>query len=286
MSTKKGDKEPTEKLDISGATVKATNKDISGNEEHEEEHEEEKNEEEHFTKTVKQSDVKEDINEEHEIDFLNEEHVNNFTSSKTKESQNKKEENPWKGKSMEEAQSEISKAEEEASKIDPETFYDIAEFIIFLIDASLSAAFKWWAKDTSDSAYSLSATKQKKLTKQLAAILIKYQAKFSIEFMFLISIVILYMPAFWVAHSKRKENKKQVPKPIPYIPPVINNPVHNMEIIKESKPKKQKTDKIEEEEILNEEISNQNEVIENKDENLEVVKPKRKRRAGQPAKIS
>lgn len=286
MSAKKGDKEPTEKLDISGATVKATDKGIGGKEENEEEHEEEleENKEEHFTKTVKQSDIKEDINEEHEIDFLNEEHVSNFTSSKTKESENKKEENPWKGKTMEEAQAQISEAEAEASKIDPETLYDIAEFIIFLIDASLSAAFKWWAKDTSDSAYSLSATKQKKLTKQLAAILIKYQAKFSIEFMFLVSIIILYMPAFWIAHSKRKELKKQPPKqPVQnFVPPVYNNPVQNTETVKETevtktKPKKTKEPVFNEEEVKHEEPK--------KEEELQVVKPKR-RRAGQPAKIS
>ena len=43
---------------------------------------------------------------------------------------------------------------------------------------------------------------------QLALILVKYQSKFSIEFMFLISLVICYAVPFTKARSRRKEMKE------------------------------------------------------------------------------
>lgn len=187
-------------------------------------------------KEIKLSDVgKPDLNEKVKINFLNEESVENFTASKSKQSENKVEENEnfFKGKTTEEVKTLISEEQKKSEKIDPETFYDIAAFLIFLIDATMSTALRWFAKDTSDSAYSLSNLKQQKLTKQLALILIKYQAKFSIEFMFLISIVILYIPAFLLAKSNRKENtpKVQAVKTTVVKQPVVHNPVVNNPVV-------------------------------------------------------
>lgn len=102
------------------------------------------------------------------------------------------------------------KLKKKADDITPEDFYDIAEFIMSLIDATAASALKWWAKDSADSPYSLPEKKKNKLTKQLAKILIKYNAKFSIEFMFLIGLCIMYIPAFRLARKTRKENSKPV----------------------------------------------------------------------------
>lgn len=152
---------------------------------------------------------KKDVTENVTIDFLNEEHIKNFTSSQTKEAEEVKE-SKFENKTTEELQNEIKKNEDDFSKkLTPKDLEEVAKFIIFLIDASLSSLMKWWSKDTSDTAYSLSKSKLDNLTYQLTLILVKYQTKFKIEFMFLISIVFLYAPAFIKAHENRKVNKNK-----------------------------------------------------------------------------
>lgn len=143
------------------------------------------------------------------IDFLDETQVNNLTASKTKVSENKSADDFFKGKTTDQIQSQLKAEEEKSKQVSPETFVEIARFIIFLIDASAAAFFRWWSGDQTDTAYSLSKPKQEQLVRQLATILIKYQAKFSIEFMFLISVLILYIPAFTLAKGNRKENKNK-----------------------------------------------------------------------------
>lgn len=150
-----------------------------------------------------------------EIDFTKEDYVNKITASKTKQSTNSTADDWFKNKSTDQIQQQLKEEEEKSKNIDPGTFVEIARFIIFLIDASAAAFFKWWSGDTSDSQYSLSKPKQEQLVRQLATILIKYQAKFSIEFMFLISVLILYIPAFTLAKGNRKDNKAKKPSQPP-----------------------------------------------------------------------
>jgi len=142
------------------------------------------------------------------IDFMNEEHIKNFTSSESKKSdENEVNTNSqFDGKSVEDLRSEIKKAEDDSKKnFTAKDFEDIAKFIIFLIDTGLSSALKWWSKDTSDAAYSLPEKKKDMLVYQLTLILTKYQAKFSVEFMFILTILIVYAPAFMKAKNRRKE---------------------------------------------------------------------------------
>lgn len=86
----------------------------------------------------------------------------------------------------------------------------MAEFIITLIDSSLSTVFRLIAKDTSSSAYAIEASNKRILVTQLAMILSKYQSKFKIEFMFFIGIVMLYAPPAIAAFNNRKKQNKAI----------------------------------------------------------------------------
>lgn len=148
------------------------------------------------------------------IDFMNEDHVKDFTSSETKKAEDLQDDSDlgnksnFSGESVDDLKKKIKDEEEKSVKnFTAKDFEDVARFIIFLIDASFSSFFKWWGKDTSDTAYSLPKGKQETLVYQLTLILVKYQAKFSIEFMFLISLLVLYAPAFVKSKNSRKASK-------------------------------------------------------------------------------
>lgn len=260
MSGKKeGDELTGKKFDISGASLKKEKKIEEEQEEEQEEEEEEEEEQEEEKDTVKFSETqKPEEDEEHEINFNSEEEVTKFTARKTKESQNKSEKEKGFGEeTIEDVQKEISDAEKKANEIDPNDFYDIADFIITLIDSSAASALKWYSKDSSDSAYSLPKPKKDKLTKQLAKILIKYNARFSIEVMFIIGLIIMYLPAFRLARKNKKENTAQ-PIATP-VQQVYQQPVHEYQ--------------------HNQVVEEKNdEVVEQKTETkIEIVKPKIKR---------
>lgn len=144
------------------------------------------------------------------IDFMNEDHIKSFTSAETKKAEETQgdEKSQFKDKSVEDLKKEIKAAEDASAKnFTAKDFEDIARFIIFLIDTGISSGLKWWSGDTSDSAYSLPEKKKEMLVYQLTLILTKYQAKFSVEFMFVLTILIVYAPAFVKAKNKRKELK-------------------------------------------------------------------------------
>lgn len=211
-----------EELDISGGTLKGK-EDLSAIEE---ENKESKEYIKNVTdqKTVKLSDAgKTDVEEETTIDFLKEDQVNSFTQAKTKISENKSAK-MFGDKTTEQIQDEIKKQEGSQEKIDPETFVDVASFIISLVDSAMSTALRWWGKDNTSSPYELPKPKQEKLTKQLATILIKYQAKFPIEWLFLLGLLIAYLPGYMMAKDRRKAAtpKQPIPvKPNPVIKPSI-----------------------------------------------------------------
>ncbi len=197
----------TGKIDISEAVViqdEKKNETVNGNNDLDEYTKNLKDQ-----KTINVDDIgKKEQGESITIDFMNEGHIENVTTAKTKRSEAPvdEEKSQFEGKNPEELKKEIKSAEEDSVKnFKTKDFEDIAKFIIFLIDTSFSTFFKWWAKDSSDQAYSLSKEKQNMLVYQLTLILVKYQARFSIEFMFLCSLVLLYAPAFMKAKDRKKE---------------------------------------------------------------------------------
>ena len=196
------------------------------------------------------------------IDFMNEDHIKNFTSGETK----KAAENDinagsqFEGKSVDDLKADIKKAEDDSKKnFTAKDFEDIARFIIFLIDTGLSSGLKWWAKDTSDAAYSLPEKKKEMLVYQLTLILTKYQAKFSIEFMFILTILIVYAPAFMKAKSRRKELKN---------PQVVTEQVYSNPVVASA--------------VASTVVENAANVVNESPVNTGAVKPKRKR--GNPGK--
>lgn len=160
-------------------------------------------------KTVDLGEVgKKSASEKVTIDFMNAEHLSSLTSGETKKADETLDNkgSAFDGKSVDDLKADIKKAEEDSTKnFTAKDFEDIAKFIVFLIDTGLSSALKWWSKDTSDAAYSLPEKKKDMLVYQLTLILTKYQAKFSIEFMFLLTILIVYAPAFVKAKNRRKD---------------------------------------------------------------------------------
>lgn len=149
---------------------------------------------------------KSDPTETKRIDFLNEDHVNNFTASQAKKSENTVVKDDLSGKTVEQIQEQMKReaaAPEKQYTVDE--WKEIAATIILFIDTGVSSLFKWWTKDTSDDAYSLSKPKQNMLTNQLAKILIKYQAKFPVEAMFIVTLLICYFPAYGIAKKRKKE---------------------------------------------------------------------------------
>jgi len=163
------------------------------------------------TKTIDLGEAgKKQSSEKVTIDFMNEDHIKDFTGSQTKKSEENVEKEDSSKISSEDFQKEIKQAEDDSTKnFTKKDFEDIAKFLIFLIDTGISSAMKWWSKDTSDAAYSLPNEKKKMLEYQLTIILAKYQAKFSIEFIFLLTICIVYAPAFIKAKSRRKDLKTE-----------------------------------------------------------------------------
>lgn len=83
-------------------------------------------------------------------------------------------------------------------------FADFAEVFMDIIDMGISTGLRFWAKDTSTYAYEIQADKKRRLVKQLTNLFMKYQTKFSLEFMFIITLLICYSVPFSKANERRK----------------------------------------------------------------------------------
>lgn len=138
------------------------------------------------------------------LDFMNEDNVNDFIKTKTKVAADTIE-----PKKPHPSAEQIEAGElAESNKLTDDDLEMVAEFIITLIDTFIPNLLRYWSKDTSDKAYSLPENKKKILIRQLTWILIKKKSKFKIEIIFIIGLVMFYIPAFMKARDTRKENKK------------------------------------------------------------------------------
>ncbi len=103
-------------------------------------------------------------------------------------------------------QEKIKKEEDESEdEFTPEDFELFAEILIDIVDIGFTSGLRWYAKDKSDTTYTIPDKKKNVLVKQLTRILIKYQQKFSIEFMFIITILMVYATPFREARIHRKQ---------------------------------------------------------------------------------
>lgn len=117
----------------------------------------------------------------------------------------------FKGKTADEIREKLS-SEEGAKKMSAEEFEMVAKFLINVIDTGISTGLRAFAKDTTDTGYSITTPKKNMLIEQLTFILIKHQTKFSMEFMFIIAILVCYSVPAKNAFDRRKELKEEMKK--------------------------------------------------------------------------
>jgi hypothetical protein len=148
-------------------------------------------------------------NEKVVIDFMNDD----FASEQLKKTPKKSDEpieksdakSIFEGKTIQEVKDEIASHEKEKSdKMKPSDYEDVSRVLINIIDWIISAILKWYAKDSSDYAYSLSEDKKRNITNQLTLILVKHGNKWSIEFLFIMTLVAVYSGPAFAAHENRK----------------------------------------------------------------------------------
>ena len=139
------------------------------------------------------------------IDFESEDYSAEFAAKKTVDSQAEK---TTQGRTLgeEELRSQISSHESEKSR--SQTFADFqqtAEFILNFFDMIWSNGMRFFAKDSTSSAYQLPKGDLKRLIDPLAMVLAKHSAKFAIEWVFIVGIVAAYSGSFIKAKKRRDE---------------------------------------------------------------------------------
>ncbi len=157
-----------------------------------------------YTETINLKDNK-DENDNHKVNFMDEGAMENMLKNPTEESpeENKADEVKPKDGKTEDIKQETQTVEGSLSKDDMQ---DIADVIIDIIDMAISTGLRFYSGDSSSSLYEIDVNKKRRLVRQLANILVKYQTKFSLEFMFLLTLAICYS----VPISKARKVKQQI----------------------------------------------------------------------------
>lgn len=181
------------------------------------------------------------------INFQDQSSIDEIIASKTIKSEfdeTKKDESKFSKLDAEDIRSEIKNQEGEASKkYTYEDFSNIASFLLTLYDTGLSTALRVWCKDSSSSAYEMPKDKKRILEHQLTLILIKYQQKFSLEFMFFATLLIIsYIP-----FSKARERKKGMKV---YEEKKTQNKTVKVEKFEKPEPEKKKEEKIKKGDVI------------------------------------
>lgn len=150
-----------------------------------------------YTKTVEVKDNKE--NPKVTIDFMSEEYNKEFISQQTKRSAEPKED------IIGNKTAEDLKIERESKPaLTVADMRSAAAVLIGIADMGISAGLRLWARDTSDSAYSVSESKKSFLVDQLAICLVDLQTKFNPWVMLLMAVVVAYSVPFTNAKRRRK----------------------------------------------------------------------------------
>lgn len=163
------------------------------------------------SETIDINQQKVESTEKVKVDFMNDNSYDDVLKKKAKKAEPIEEEpsSQFGDKTQEQLREEIKQAEEQSkNNFSAKDMEEIAKVIVMIFDTGISTGLRMWAKDTSDTAYSITNEKRRMLEYQLSLILVKYQSKFSIEFMFLVSLVICYIVPFSKARERRKEMKQ------------------------------------------------------------------------------
>lgn len=148
------------------------------------------------------------------VNFMKGDFMKDFISKKTKPSEAETEEQKKEGESAQSKQSEEVKTE---AKTEPgfaaADMADFAEVFMDILDMGISTGLRFWAKDTSTTEYELPVDKKRRLVRQLTNLFMKYQTKFSLEFMFIVTLAICYSVPISKANKRRKGIKAGVVEP-------------------------------------------------------------------------
>lgn len=153
-----------------------------------------------------------------QLDFQDENVLNDFAKQRTKEAEPlNNEDNKFNGTTTEEIKAQILREEElKSGASKPEDVKMWASLLINIFDTGISQILKFFSGDTSAEPYSMSKPKKNELADQLTLVLIKHSAKFKIEILFLLALVAAYAGPVGVAISTRKKIKgaqNQLPPP-------------------------------------------------------------------------
>lgn len=193
------------KRDISDVVVETTVEEIPIPDNKKETVEEKKEPETLGSKKVK---IDPDKSEEDDlvIDYMKESFSDKEASKRTKENTDKPTPNAAFEKDVKEIKEEISRSEESRSKtMSGEGILKIATFIVNAFSGGLGVLLNFIARDNRVGVYTLPVETKRELSEQLALVLIKYQVKFKIEFLFLLTLIIAYIGPVGGAIKHRKQ---------------------------------------------------------------------------------
>ena len=132
--------------------------------------------------------------------------VKNFIQEPTKTSDVPSSSLPKSNETVEDIRARLASEEkEEVSKMKPEDFEDMADFIIDILDMSLIFLVRWYSQDISDAEYKVPEEKLKKLKKHLANLLMRMGKKFPLGMLFILGLLAAYATPIRKAHEHRKK---------------------------------------------------------------------------------
>lgn len=147
-----------------------------------------------------------------QVDFMSDSFSQDHASKKTKENIGNTQSSIPLDKDINEVRDDIKNAENKrgAEQFTLKDIHQIATFIINAIDGGFAILLNFIARDNRVSVYTLPAETKRQLTDQLALILVKYQVKFKIEFLFLMTIIIAYIGPVGGAIKNRKNPNREI----------------------------------------------------------------------------
>lgn len=140
-----------------------------------------------------------------QLNLMNEDHLKSFVKAPSQEPKSGMLNADGSQKTTQQIEQDIKKIEEQSKPWETKDYQVMATFIIEAFDTGITLGLRWFAKDTSDREYQIPKEKKTLLIEQLTYLLIKYQKKSSIEFMFIATIIFTYGAAGKKAWDRRKD---------------------------------------------------------------------------------
>lgn len=161
---------------------------------------------------ISKTDIKPVIDEEKDqlkdtISAISEKDLNDELSQPTKTH------NEQRGETVEDIRKNIKDYEDKNTiATTPEMVEQSSSFIINAFDFIMSRFLSFMAKDSSSTAYSRDIKDKEQLSKQLSMILIKNKTPIKIEYVFIMTLLLMYAPAIVSVINIRREakNKKAI----------------------------------------------------------------------------